>query len=173
MRGSSVRSAAKRAVFALVCLPVLLALIFLAEANIENFGKHTAKIVGDGLSWRLRWYAGPGAVNCGSVRVFENPQAATRCATDARAAGRAFHVRYYLQGMDAELSVGIVGTRDGDLRMFKWIGDPRGTGRTSMFWQRTVEMSCPVRRREWPILYVSPEGRACCQHGATPFGGSY
>ena len=132
-------------IFALGFIPISLSDAFI--------GKH-----GDAMDWRSRWLAGSHSINCGRVRVGEDPNQATKCALEASNAGRPFRVRYDIMGYDSPVAGGIVKTADGHLYALSFVGDPSGGGRTSL-WGQTVDVkSCPEPER----LYVNPKGRPNC-----------
>ena len=54
------------------------------------------------------WKTGA-ALNCGSVGIRQNPESATDCALTAFAHKFPFYVRYDLQGIDSQVSAGLVG----------------------------------------------------------------
>ena len=59
------------------------------------------------MDQRLAILAGKDAINCGSSPVKGNPEGVNRCARDAFRRHKAFYVRYWFQGIDAEISDGL------------------------------------------------------------------
>jgi len=99
------------------------------EAFVRTFG--------DVMEWKSRWIAGWGAVNCGTVPIRGNADAATDCALRAFAAHQPFRVRYGLQTFDTVMAVGVAAAPNG--RVYEVIfsgGTPTGT--TDLFGQRVV-----------------------------------
>ena len=113
---------------------------------------------GDAMDWRSRWMAGRHSVDCGRVRIGQDPGAATKCGLEAYAAGRPFRVRYDIQGWDAEVAGGLVRTHDGHLYALSFDGNPGGGGRTLLWGQRVDVQSCPEPKH----LFVNPKGRLNC-----------
>jgi hypothetical protein len=119
------------------------------EAFVRTFG--------DVMEWKSRWIAGWGAVNCGTVPIRGNADAATDCALRAFAAHQPFRVRYGLQTFDTVMAVGVAAAPNG--RVYEVIfsgGTPTGT--TDLFGQRVVTSACtaPVSLRR------TPKGRVSC-----------
>ena len=102
--------------------------------------------------------AGPGARDCGRVRVHGNPTAASDCGLTAFRLGKPFRVRYDLQGIDSNVSAGLVYTPEGKLYGLVFDGDPLGRGGTSWSRQRAEKVLCPSPFR----LYTNPNGRLNC-----------
>jgi hypothetical protein len=117
---------------------------------------------GDAMDWRGAWLVGRHGINCGEVRIGQDPGAATNCALNAHAAGRPFRVRYDIMGWDEPVAGGLVGASDGRLYALSFMGDPGGGGRTSLWGQRVDVRSCPKPSR----LYVNPKGRLNCFQAA-------
>ncbi len=113
---------------------------------------------GDAMDWRSWWLAGRHSVNCGRVRIGQDPEPATKCGLEAYAAGRPFRVRYDIKGWDSPVAGGLVRTADGRLHALSFVGDPGGGGRTSLWGQRVEVQLCPEPTR----LYVNPKGRLNC-----------
>lgn len=61
---------------------------------------------GDKLDRHLRSLARLWAVNCGTVHVHDDPEAASDCAVKAFASRKSFLVRYDLEGIDSAVAVG-------------------------------------------------------------------
>lgn len=112
---------------------------------------------GDALDLRMKKLA-PSAIDCGRVRVRANPEPATRCALAAFAAKKTFHIRYDMQGIDSDVAIGLVGTRNGSVTALLFDGDPTGGGGTSPSRQRVGEKQCPSP----VVLFRSPNGRINC-----------
>lgn len=68
--------------------------------------------------------AGPGATNCGYVRLGEDKAAAIECAQSAVSEEQAFTVAFDVQGKDTQLIVGLASS--GDRRTFLLEYDPQG-----------------------------------------------
>lgn len=113
---------------------------------------------GDAMDWQSSWLAGRQSVNCGRVRIGQDPGPATKCGLAAFALGRPFRVRYDIKGWDSPVAGGLVRTTDGRLHALSFIGDSNGGGRTSLWGQRVNVQSCPEPAR----LYVNPKGRLNC-----------
>ena len=128
--------------------------ISLSDAFIMKYG--------DAMDWRGAWLAGRRSVNCGRVRIGQDPGAATQCGLEAHAVGRPFRVRYDIMGWDEPVAGGLVGAADGRLYALSFMGDPGGGGRTSLWGQRVDVQSCPEPKR----LYVNPKGRLNCFQAA-------
>jgi hypothetical protein len=87
--------------------------------------------------------AGPKAVDCGRVKISENPKPATDCALGAFKASKAFLVRYDLQGIDSSVAAGFLLAPDGKLYSMSFDGDPMGGGGVSPTRQRFTTAICP------------------------------
>jgi len=113
---------------------------------------------GDDFERQSRALSGSTAEDCGRVRVRRNPASASECALRAFQEGRPFRVRYDLQGIDSDVSAGLVYTPEGKLYAFTFDGDPYGQGGTSWSRQRTEKTLCPAPFQ----IYVNPNGRLDC-----------
>jgi hypothetical protein len=120
---------------------------------------------GDGMDWRSRWLAGSHSINCGRVRIGQDPSQVTECTLEANAAGRPFRVRYDIRGIDSQVAVGLVKTPNGHLYSLSFDGNPSGGGRTSLLEQVVSVCSCPEPSR----LYVNPKGRLNCFQAALSY----
>jgi hypothetical protein len=107
------------------------------------------------LDRRLQRIAGPGAHNCGHVRVNENPTNATACALVALKHRRPFYVRYDESGIDSEVADGIAGDSTGDVYSVGfdsmainpgWM--PAGASMPDGFHTKVIPCSKPVRVRK-------------------------
>ena len=54
-------------------------------------------------------------IDCGSVEIRQDAKPASECVKRAVSAKQAFIVRYYLQGIDSIVAVGLAGTKSGDV----------------------------------------------------------
>lgn len=120
---------------------------------------------GDAMDWRSWWLAGSHSINCGRVRVGQDPTQATKCALEASNAGRPFRVRYDIRGVDSAVAAGLVKTLGGHLYALSFDGNPMGGGRTSLWGQVVCVKSCPEPER----LYVNPTGRLNCFQAALSY----
>jgi hypothetical protein len=145
------------ALFVLAIIQLSFVPIYLSDAFIS---KH-----GDAMDWRGLWLAGTHSINCGRVRIGQNPNQATKCALEANAAGRPFRVRYDIQGWDSSVAGGLVRTNDGHLDALSFDGNPSGGGRTLLLGQTVCVESCPEPTR----LYVNPKGRLNCFQAALSY----
>jgi len=110
------------------------------------------------MDWHSRWLMGRDGVDCGRVKVHDDPTAATNCALMADSQRKPFRVRYDIMGYDSLVSGGIVRTPRGEFYGLSFDGDPAGQGGASLFRQRTTTSVCPH-----PIhLWVNPKGRINC-----------
>ena len=141
--------------------------IHLSDAFISKYG--------DAMDWRSWWLTGRHSINCGRVRVGQDPKLVTNCGRDALIAGHAFRVRYDnepqeyrtrfevltgrpLTGWESPAAFALVGTAEGHVYMLSFVGNPSGGKHTSL-WRQTVDaQSCP----EPTILNVSQRGRLHC-----------
>jgi hypothetical protein len=113
---------------------------------------------GDAWERQSRKLGGPHAVDCGRVRIRSSPDSATQCALNAFHNGKPFRVRYDLQGIDSNVSAGLVYTPEGKMYGLTFDGDPYGQGGTSRSRQRTSQVTCPV-----PLhLFLNPNCRLNC-----------
>ena len=113
---------------------------------------------GDAWERQSRRLSGPYAIDCGRVGVHRSPATATECALKAFYDSKPFRVRYDLQGLDSNVSAGLVYTPAGKMYGLTFDGDPYGRGGTSWSRQRTDQVECPV-----PLhLYVSSNCRLNC-----------
>ncbi len=112
---------------------------------------------GDIMEWKSRFIAGMHAVNCGTVLVRGNADAATDCALRAFEAHQPFRVRYKLQTMDTVMAAGVVAAPNGHLYEIIFSGG-LPTGTTDVFRQRAIVNACPVPAS----LRRTPNGRVTC-----------
>jgi hypothetical protein len=102
--------------------------------------------------------AGTKAVDCGRVKISENPKAATDCALGAFKADKPFLVRYDLQGIDSSVAAGLFRAPDGKVYAMSFDGDPMGGGGVSPTRQRFTTELCPQ-----PVnVQVTENGRLNC-----------
>ena len=135
---------------------VLICLFFLAM--VVPVGTTLALVIGDSMDWHTKWLAGLHGVNCGRVKVRDDPTAATSCALKANADGKPFRVVYNIMGFDAFVAGGVVRTPDGELYGLSFDSDPSGGGGVSLLGQRVDMSPCPK-----PIhLWVNTKGRINC-----------
>lgn len=125
------------------------------EGRFGAFALHT---FGDAWESQSQKISGPHAINCGRVGVRGNPKVATECALKAFREGKPFRVRYDLQGIDSNVSAGLVYSPEGKLYGLVFDGDPAGQGGTSWSRQRVERVACPVPFQ----MYVNPNGRLNC-----------
>jgi hypothetical protein len=114
--------------------------------------------LGDAWERQSRKLGGPSAIDCGRVRVHGDPAAASKCSLNAFQRRSPFRVRYDLQGIDSNVSAGLVYTPQGELYGLDFDGDPMGQGGTSWSRQRTEKVLCPSPFQ----LYMNPNGRLNC-----------
>lgn len=72
--------------------------------------------------------AADNAVNCGTVRLNGDRQAADACVVEAFNTGKPFIAEYQTRGMDSETYSGLVGATDGTITLFHYDSDPSGGG---------------------------------------------
>jgi hypothetical protein len=77
---------------------------------------------------RLKQLAGDGAVNCGFVGIWEEPDTASNCALKAREDKKPFFVRYGVQGIDTEQVLGFAGSVSGNISSVWYFGAGYTTG---------------------------------------------
>ena len=116
----------------------------------------------DKLEIESKRLAGPGAIDCGRVKINGNPKEATRCAIRAQKAAKPFRVRYDLQGIDSAVSVAIVRTSIGTVGTLMYDSDPSGGSHAG-------EVVYPKRCPEPVHLWIDQSGRIdCFQQEASP-----
>jgi hypothetical protein len=115
------------------------------------------RTLGDSMEWKSRWISSRNAVNCGSVPVRGNPDAATDCALHAFASHHSFRVRYGLQTMDTVMAVGVVSAPNGHIYEIIFSGGTP-TGSVDVFRQRFLVATCPTQA----LLTRTPRGRVTC-----------
>ena len=64
---------------------------------------------------RLSLLAGFGAINCGRVGIWQDPNRASDCAIRSLADRQPFYVRFVLLGIDSVVAVGLAGDDDGEV----------------------------------------------------------
>lgn len=116
------------------------------------------RVFGDSMDWRSHRMMGWRGIDCGTVKIGTDPAAATDCALQAQSQGKAFRVRYNIQGIDSDVAGGIVRTTSGELYALSFDGDPSGGGRTSLVRQHSAKFACPQPYHLW----VNPKGRVNC-----------
>ncbi len=116
------------------------------------------RTLGDDFDRQSSALSGSAATDCGRVGIHGNPSPASECALKAFQAGKPFRVRFDLQGIDSNVSAGLVYTPEGKLYGLSFDGDPQGQGGTSWSRQRTEKSLCPVPHQ----LYLNPNGRLNC-----------
>lgn len=117
------------------------------------------RVLGDSMDWRSRRMMGWRGIDCGTVKIGADPHAATDCALKAQSQGKAFRVRYNIQGFDSDVAGGVVRTPSGELYGLSFDGEPSGGGGgTSLVLQRSTKFACPQPYHLW----VNPKGRVNC-----------
>jgi hypothetical protein len=101
----------------------------------ENVNAQIATDRGDGLTQkneqfslfrrRLRTIAGNAAVDCGFIRIWQKPDAASNCVLKVHAEGKPFYVAYVDVGIDSDIAQGFAGDARGNV--FKLEYDSAGT----------------------------------------------
>jgi hypothetical protein len=109
----------------------------------------------DKLEIESKKLAGPGAIDCGRVKIKGDPKDATECAIGAQKAAKPFRIRYDLQGIDSLVAVAIVRTPSGTVGALTYDGDPSGGGHVG-------EVVYPKRCPEPVHLWINPSGRIHC-----------
>jgi hypothetical protein len=121
-------------------------------------GHRMAALQHDAMEEGSHKLAGPKAVDCGRVKISENPKIATDCALTAFKADKPFLVRYDLQGIDSSVAAGLFRAPDGKVYAMSFDGDPMGGGGVSPTRQRFTTELCPQ-----PVnLQVTENGRLNC-----------
>jgi hypothetical protein len=106
----------------------------------------------DAWEKQSRQLAGPHSTDCGRVRVHESPKAASACGLNAFHQHKPFRVCYDVQGIDSDVSAGLVYTPEGKLYGLVFDGDFMGQGGTSSSRQRAEKVyalrpsACPQIR---------------------------
>lgn len=135
------------------------ALMLLLLSFVDNIvGIPVIWAFGDAMDWRSRWLMGLRGIDCGRVTIGADPKAATDCALKAQQEGRPFRVRYDVRGYDSAVAGGIVRTPSGEVYALSFIGNPSGSGGTSLLRQRCSKSPCPQPTHLW----VNPKGRINC-----------
>src|SRR5437868_648053 len=67
----------------------------------------------DVLEKRLRLTTGGNPIDCGNVQIRQDPSSATQCAKKMFSGKKPFIVRYWLQGIDSSVGIGLAGTDSG------------------------------------------------------------
>ena len=124
----------------------------------RRVGVPAVRTSGDAWESQSLKLGGPHAIDCGRVRVRGNPKAANECAVKAFREGSPFRVRYDLQGIDSDVSAGLVYTPEGGLYGLVFDGDPSGQGGTSWSRQRVEKVACPLPFQ----MHMNPNGRLNC-----------
>jgi hypothetical protein len=116
----------------------------------------------DRLEIESKRLAGPGAIDCGRVKINGDPKVATQCAIGAQKAAKPFRVLYDLQGIDSAAAIAIVRTDIGTVGTLTYDSDPSGGGNVgAVIW--------PKRCPEPVHLWITPSGRIdCFQPEASP-----
>jgi hypothetical protein len=123
-----------------------------------ELGGIVVAVIGDAWDHDSRRLAGWRAVECGRVLTQTDPVPATNCALQAFWEKKPFRLRYDLQGIDSQVSAGVVGTPDGRVFFLSFDGDPYGGGGVSILRQRVWRRECPE-----PIsLRTTPRGHLTC-----------
>ena len=116
----------------------------------------------DRLEIESKRLAGPGAIDCGRVKINGDPKKATQCALDAQKSANPFRVLYDLQGIDSVVAIAIVRTDIGTVGTLTYDSDPSGGGNVgAVIW--------PKRCPEPVHVSITPSGRLdCFQDDASP-----
>ena len=97
----------------------------------------------------MQWIAG-------RVSARAEPKHATDCALRANGAGKPFHVRFDMQGIDSYVAVAFVRLPDGTVEVLNYDSDPMGGGGRAH--EIVMIKKCPT-----PVhLYVTGEGHLNC-----------
>ena len=117
----------------------------------------------DLLEVRVLEIAGKTAIDCGTVKVHASPKIATDCALAANTAGKPFHVRYAIMGIDSQVAIAIVRAPSGKVSALMYDSDISGHG------GRGAE-SVNIKPCPEPLhLWVNPAGRInCFQQQSSP-----
>jgi hypothetical protein len=138
------------------CTIRLTAGLWLALAMIEGAFAQNDGAVSDLLEKRISKLAGPNAVDCGRVSARAEPKHATDCAIAANSAGKPFHVRFDMQGIDSYVAVAFVRLPDGTLEVLSYDSDPMGGGGRAHEMVGVTKCPAPVH------LYVTGNGHLNC-----------
>ena len=138
------------------CTIRLTAGLWLALAMIGGAFAQNDGAVSDLLEKRINQLAGPNAVDCGRVSARAEPKHATDCALRANGAGKPFHVRFDMQGIDSYVAVAFVRLPDGTVEVLNYDSDPMGGGGRAH--EIVMIKKCPT-----PVhLSVTGEGHLNC-----------
>lgn len=150
------RKRKKRTVWIILGLIFAVFLFFSPLASLVS--RPLIWLAGDSLDLHSRWLMGLHGIDCGRVRIGGDPTSATDCALKAQRERKAFRVRYDIQGFDSAVAGGIVRTSSGELYALSFVGNPSGSGGTSLLGQETTKSPCPQPYHLW----VNPKGRINC-----------
>jgi hypothetical protein len=114
---------------------------------------------------RLRNLSGDRATDCGRVKIGDNAAEATACVLREFRNGQPFLVRYDVQGIDSEVSIGLVSDSHAvyTVAFDSFRTSPRGLpkGSNLMDGNHNVVLTCPV-----PVkLHVTTTGKVTCLSG--------
>jgi hypothetical protein len=118
---------------------------------------HVAALSTDAMEKGSRELAGPHSIDCGRVGIHEDPKAATDCALSAFKAGKPFRVRYDLQGIDSDVSAGMLRASTGKVYgvVFDSAGMSNGPKEKPRYF---IATPCPK-----PVhIFVTKSGRLNC-----------
>ena len=102
----------------------------------------------DKLDIESKRLAGPGAIDCGRVKIKGDPKEATECAIGAQKAAKPFRIRYDLQGIDSLVAVAIVRTPSGTVGSLMYDSDPSGGGHVSSLSEAMSRAGSSVDQRK-------------------------
>jgi hypothetical protein len=101
-----------------------------------------ACVIRPNLEGRIRELTGPGAADCGHVRLNGDRSATSHCLVQAFETSRPFWVRYDLQGIDSHLETVFVRTQHGNFMRIDWDSDVTGNPIESRAKPSLVQTSC-------------------------------
>ena len=110
----------------------------------------------DLLEERVEEIARGNSIDCGRVKIGEAPGSATACALAAHQAGKPFHVRYDIRGIDSQVAIAIVRDATGNVSALAYDSDIQGGGGRGH--QVVNSSACPKPFHLW----VNPSGRINC-----------
>jgi hypothetical protein len=123
------------------------------------FGATTSDL----MDARSRMLAGADAIDCGTVKVKQDPTNATNCALKAFGNKRPFYVRYYVHGIDSEIAGGLAYDKKGNMSALEFDSmgwSAKGLGKDSRLvdGRHIIIEPCPR-----PIaLHKTHRGRLTC-----------
>jgi hypothetical protein len=112
---------------------------------------------------RLKQFAGDGAIDCGSVGLWQEPDTASGCALKTHADRRRFYVSYRVQGIDSQEAIGFAADAAGNVYALEYDSAGLSSEGLPKNLQLSDENHITIERCSKPVnLRKARSGRVTC-----------